>query len=167
MSLFFGAAALTLIIFVISNVAKNVNEQKKESQWDDEVTPAHLKPSDSFFTKDRGGFFWVMCFLFLLFALNVVMPGQQEEVETEKKQEPKIPEGFSPWNGRHLAFSRRVKGMLNDPKSFEHVSTRYLKTDHEIRIWMTFRAKNPYNATVTQTWSGWYSSDGEFIKLIK
>lgn len=51
----------------------------------------------------------------------------------ETRQE-RIDHGFSAWDGSHIALTRMIKESMNDPKSFEHVETKYSDMkDHQAR----------------------------------
>jgi hypothetical protein len=59
---------------------------------------------------------------------------------------------FSAWDGSNPEFVSFIKGSMNDPDSFEHVSTGTRDTsDGMIRIQMTYRGKNSFGATMTET----------------
>lgn len=58
---------------------------------------------------------------------------------------------FSSWDGSNMELVTKVKKGMHDPSSFEHVETRFTDKGDTYRIMMTFRGKNGFNATVTQT----------------
>lgn len=58
---------------------------------------------------------------------------------------------FSSWDGSNPELVGFVKKGMKDPSSFEHVETRFRDDGRSYGIKMTFRGKNSYNATVTQT----------------
>ncbi|MDJ0838941.1 MAG: hypothetical protein QNK37_20645 [Acidobacteriota bacterium] len=107
------------------------------------------------------------CFGLMAIALMflIIAPDFSRYFEYEP---PKPIPVFSEWNGRHYDFAERVKFVLNDPASFQHVETRHMITDEGMVVIMKFRAKNAFNATVTKTWKALYSSDGRtYIRLIE
>ena len=60
---------------------------------------------------------------------------------------------FSKLDGSHKELVRRVKEALHDPRSFEHVDTRYTDntataTTTDLIVWMDYRAKNALGALV-------------------
>ena len=58
---------------------------------------------------------------------------------------------FSVWDGSNTEFVEAVKNKMNDPNSFKHVETRYDDRGSYLRIQMTYRGKNAFNATITAT----------------
>lgn len=58
---------------------------------------------------------------------------------------------FSGWDGSNPQFVDAIKNMMNDPDSFKHVETKYRDEGSNLRIQMTYRGKNAYNATITKT----------------
>ena len=68
---------------------------------------------------------------------------------------------LSPWDGSHRDLTRRVKGQLVDPDSFEHISTRVSPVSAGIHTWrMTFRAKNGFGGMVVNAATGYYQNEG-------
>lgn len=59
-----------------------------------------------------------------------------------------------------------IKNKLNDPDSYEHVSTGVLYTgDGNFEITTKFRGKNAFNATITQIATATVSADGTILSL--
>lgn len=63
----------------------------------------------------------------------------------------KIADQFSTHDGRHYLVARRVKRMLHDPDSFEHLKTVYAVVGDELQIFMSYYAKNAFGAQVITT----------------
>lgn len=57
---------------------------------------------------------------------------------------------FSGWNGENKELVTAVKSGMHDPKSFEHVETRYKDNGDSFGMLMTFRGTNGFGAVVTQ-----------------
>lgn len=57
---------------------------------------------------------------------------------------------FSGWNGANKELVSAVKAGMHDPKSFEHVETRYNDKGDSFSILMSFRGTNGFGAVVTQ-----------------
>lgn len=71
-------------------------------------------------------------------------------VQPEPVVDPNAPENFlSGWDGSNKELVNLVKSGMNDPKSFEHVETRFIDNGDSLKLYMTFRGKNAFNATVT------------------
>lgn len=71
---------------------------------------------------------------------------------------------LSAWDGSHPGMVRATKDMMNDPKSFEHVETRYIDRGEEIDLVMTFTGKNAFGGTIKQIVSGTIDKDCNLIK---
>ena len=76
---------------------------------------------------------------------------------------------FSVWNGSHRNTVEYVKERMHNPKSFEHVETRYIdyaEKGYRV-IQMNYRGTNLYNAIVTN--SIWVKVDlhGNVFKVIR
>lgn len=84
----------------------------------------------------------------------------------QKIERRKLVEGqFSAWDGSHVKLALAVKKAMHDPDSFEHVETRYLDKGDYIAVWMKFRGKNGFNATVLGNAYGEFSLNGTPIKI--
>lgn len=74
---------------------------------------------------------------------------EKEEVKAkEERKEHFESECLSDWDGSCPDLVEKVKGVLNDPKSFQHVETRYIIQENSYYIEMKFRAKNSYGALI-------------------
>lgn len=88
---------------------------------------------------------------------------EERQAEEFKKAEDRR-KGFhclSPWDGSHREFELLVKRHMNDPDSFEHVSTRVTPVQSDTgrhTIIMEFRGRNAFGGVVTNTAIGSYSS---------
>ena len=76
---------------------------------------------------------------------------------------------FSLWNGSHRNTVEYVKRQMHNPKSFEHVETRY--TDYAEKgfrhIQMKYRGTNLFNAVVTNSIWVKVDLDGNVIEVLK
>lgn len=88
-------------------------------------------------------------------------PKTQEEIRKEK-----IEKNFSAWDGSHRGLTELIKKSMNDPKSYEHVETRYAdKGDHLIVI-TTFRGKNVFGGVVKNSVTAKVDLNGNVIEVI-
>jgi len=80
-------------------------------------------------------------------------PEPVKELTAEERFQQNIEDQFSPWNGSHMKLVDYVKRNMNDPKSFEHVQTKYMLNDNktELELEMKFRGKNAFGAMVLNT----------------
>jgi hypothetical protein len=89
-----------------------------------------------------------------------------ESAKAEPKTRREIVEGFfSGWDGSHRGLESAVKESMNDPKSYEHVETRFRDDKETIFVVMKFRGKNAFGGTVLNIASG--TIDGATGELIK
>lgn len=60
---------------------------------------------------------------------------------------------FNEWDGSNKFLVAGVKKVMNDPSSFKHVETKfeYGSGYRYLRVVMTYRGKNSFNATMTET----------------
>lgn len=58
---------------------------------------------------------------------------------------------FSNLDGSHRNLKRYVKNNMNDPKSFEHIETKYADKGTYLYVYMKFRGSNAFGATVLNT----------------
>ncbi len=109
-------------------------------------------------------------------ALKVEVEGLKAKLAAEvskRTAKAKLDEDFklqfSFWNGSHRNTVEYVKERMHNPKSFEHVETRY--TDYAEKgfrhIQMKYRGTNLFNAVVTN--SIWVKVDlnGNVIEVLK
>ena len=67
---------------------------------------------------------------------------------------------FSEWDGSCKPLVKAVKEQMNDPKSFEHIETRYLQSEGTATVKMKFRGKNGLGANVVSLATAKLSRDG-------
>lgn len=83
-------------------------------------------------------------------------PARQESREPELSPEEKakqdyhnwIQSQFSAWDGSHIHLVSLVKENMNDPKSFEHVETRYTDNGDNLTVFMKFRGTNAFGGKI-------------------
>jgi|SRR5690606_9981334 len=75
----------------------------------------------------------------------------KENAKEAANPENKIERHFSKFDGSYIKFREYIKSNLKNPSSFEHVETRYKdNNDGTVTVWMKYRAKNSFNAVVTE-----------------
>lgn len=74
---------------------------------------------------------------------------------------------FSSWDGSNAVLVKYVKSKMNDPDSFEHVETLVWegKEPETFIVKMTFRGKNAFGGTITNTASGIVYYDGNVKEI--
>ena len=123
--------------------------------------------------KIIGGFF---CLLFLggvvygLIEGNDTITPQQvktpEEIAAEARKAQLRPQ-FSGWDGSHRGLEGYVKDHMNDPDSYKHVETEYWDRKDHLIVKTTFRGKNAFGGTVTNTIMAKVDMNGNVIEIIK
>lgn len=74
----------------------------------------------------------------------------QQERETKRRAlEENVKSQFG-LNGAHRGVEAAIKARLKDPSSYEHVSTRYIVESDTLTVYTTYRARNSFNAVVTE-----------------
>lgn len=102
------------------------------------------------------------CLTLTIILLIVLGYGWYKGSEDRKSKGP-ISQCLSGWNGSHSGLVSYVKNGMNDPGSFEHVSTVYYDQTTRYRLVMTFRGKNKFGGVVTQTADAMINTDCELI----
>ena len=95
-----------------------------------------------------------------------------ENKERDRVKQKIIDEQFSVWDGSHFLLVEMTKATMNDPKSFDHVETRYAilplvpntSVSITVRVKMRFRGKNAFGGVVLGCKSADFTRDGKFIK---
>lgn len=78
----------------------------------------------------------------------------------------KIERQFSAWSGSHKALENYIRKNLKDPDSYDHVETRYGDKGDHILIQTTYRAKNSFNAVITESVIAKAGIDGSNLTII-
>lgn len=108
-------------------------------------------------------------------SLNHSISEIKKSIELDKQiaKQEKIKETFqlqfSAWDGSHIKLVRTVKDSMNDPKSFEHVETRYYfdkKNNEIIHVIMKFRGTNAFGALILNTIKAKIDIDGNVLDYV-
>ena len=94
-------------------------------------------------------------------AGNPPVPKTPEEIKKER-----IEKQFSLWNGAHNNLTEAIKESMNDPKSYEHVETRYIEFTDYLTVTTTFRGKNAFGGVVKQTVVAKVDLDGNILEIL-
>lgn len=73
---------------------------------------------------------------------------------------------FYAWDGSHNKLTEYIKSSMNDPGSFVHVKTVYRDLDKYLLVTMTFRGKNAFGGTVTNTVTAKVNLDGQVLEIL-
>lgn len=73
---------------------------------------------------------------------------------------------FSKWDGSHKKLTEYIKSQMNNPDSYEHVSTKAATKSSHILVVATIRGENAYGATITTTYEAKVDKDtGDVISV--
>lgn len=79
-----------------------------------------------------------------------------------------IESAFSGWDGSQKNLVELVKKNMHNPKSFEHVETRFFDLgDSTIVVTMTYRGTNAYGGVVTNSIKAETTLDGSIVKVFE
>lgn len=100
-------------------------------------------------------------------TIMLLIPDEKQSVENQKiaARKEKILKQFSSWDNSHKNLKRWIKDNMNDPKSFEHVKTTYTDKGDYLLIYMNYRGKNSFGATVLQTTIAKVDLDGNILSV--
>ena len=84
----------------------------------------------------------------------------------EEARKELIGKHFSAWDGSHDGLTKLIKSSMNDPKSYEHVETRYSDKGDHLIVGTTFRGKNAFGGVVTSTIIAKVDLSGNVIEVI-
>ena len=84
--------------------------------------------------------------------------------ETSARKE-KIEAQFSAYDGSHRGVEQAIKQRMNDPDSYEHVSTRFIDKGDYIAIMTQFRGKNAFGGKVLNSAVGKVDFSGNVLAL--
>lgn len=95
---------------------------------------------------------------------------EREKAEALKQQalaarKAAITKQFSAWDGSHPAVERAVKEMMKNPKSYEHVETRFSIQNSGFMVFTTARGTNAFGGVVPQTFIAKLSDDGTVLSI--
>lgn len=121
------------------------------------------------------GCLYTIAIIFALMVIGVIAgwfddpaPKPTPAAKTQSTLPDTLKKQFSAWDGSHHKTVRYVKGIMKNPKSFEHVKTTY--TPHKDKnyrvIMMQYRGTNSFNAVVTNTIFVQVKLNGDVVKVI-
>jgi len=92
---------------------------------------------------------------------------EQKEAKEKEARKNKIDSQFSGYDGSHHNLERFIKQSMNDPDSYEHVSTRYWDQGENIVIVTSFRGTNAFGGKVVNTIKVKANLEGEILEILK
>lgn len=103
-------------------------------------------------------------FLIAQMELEALVTNKDNNIKNEIKK-IRVKEQFSSWNGSHKNLEKYIKASMNNPKSYEHVETRYQIKDNTVMIYTKFRGTNAFNAVVTNEAVAIADLDGNLLDV--
>jgi hypothetical protein len=92
---------------------------------------------------------------------------KEEDIkEAPNKRKKLLERGFNMWNGSHIKLEKYIKTSLKDPRSYEHIETRYTDKGDFIIVGTKFRARNGFGGMVIGNIAVKASIDGDILELI-
>jgi len=88
------------------------------------------------------------------------------KTQTELREE-RIASGFSSWSGSHYQLTAKIKNLMNDPKSYEHIKTVYLDMGSYLIVQTSFRGRNGFGALVINSVKAKCDLDGKVLNIIE
>lgn len=89
----------------------------------------------------------------------------QEAAAQKAELEAKLDSQFSAFDGSHRKVEAFIKAQLKNPASYEHVQTRYQVNTNTITIFTRYRARNSFNAVVTEDAVVTVDADGNVMNF--
>jgi len=158
-----------------SNPAFDLNEQIAQLQSDEFLKETITTMTDGDFELSQNGKlttrFLENAELNKLFLEKLSESGETRTTfiaENEQLEKQKVIETqFSAWDGSHIQLTRLIKKSMNDPNSYEHVSTTYSESRDFLIVLTTFRGNNAFGAMVKQSVKAKVGLDGEVIEVLE
>lgn len=107
-------------------------------------------------------------FVFLLICIVATSPDEVEPVVKLTKKEihkQNIEKLFSAWDGSHINLKAKIQESLNDPDSYENISTNYWDRDSIIVVKTIYTAKNEYGGVEKMVIMAESDTLGNIIKV--
>jgi len=102
-----------------------------------------------------------------LSADSINPDGTKNAQEISKaEREELIQKQFNSWDGSHMKLVFYVKDNMNDPDSFEHISTSYWDKGTYLIISMKYRGNNKFGAKVINYVRAKVDLEGNVLEII-
>lgn len=88
-------------------------------------------------------------------------------VNKDAARKKRLEGGFSAWDGSHSGLTKVIKESMNDPKSYEHVDTKYWDMGDHLIVTTTFRGKNAFGGVVKNWIKAKTNLDGNVLEVIE
>ena len=89
----------------------------------------------------------------------------QATIAVSKARRDLIATQFSPWDHSHRGLTAFIKASMNDPSSYDHVSTRFVDMGTHLVVTTTFRGKNGFGALVKNSVTAIVALNGNVVSV--
>jgi len=124
----------------------NENTKKAWSSKASELTPEQLEKRKSINKKVAK--FGCLPILILIAVIFIYSNTKEKVPDAPKTRTQLIQQQFSKYDGSHYNSEAWIQKAMNDPDSYEHVSTEYTDRDGVLYVKTTFRGKNGFGALI-------------------
>lgn len=90
---------------------------------------------------------------------------RRQDAERKARRE-KIERSFGIWNGDHTGLTKYIKNRMNNPSSFQHVSTSYSDQGNYLVVFMVYRGSNAFGGIVTKEVSARVDLEGNVLEIL-
>jgi len=88
------------------------------------------------------------------------------QLTPKQLRERSIQAAFSPISGAHLELERRIKSVMPNPASYQHVVTRYQDDGGSIFVQTTYRGTNGLGTIVTESVQARADIKGNVLEIL-
>jgi len=93
-------------------------------------------------------------------ASNYLAKSKQERFDKVEAQ-------FSAWNGSHINLTKLIKQNMNDPSSYEHISTNYWDMNDHLVVLTKYRGNNAFGGKVAGYVKAKVDLNGNVIEIME
>ena len=90
---------------------------------------------------------------------------KKEEAEISSAITKQIENQFSSWDGSHVRVVRAIKSRMNDPDSYKHVETTYVRQARGLQVRTVYRGKNSFGAVILAVSIAQTDPNGNVVSL--
>ena len=92
---------------------------------------------------------------------------QEYVEETPAGRKKRLERGFSLWDGSHRELTNRIKRLMHDPGSYDHLETVYWDMGDHLVVRTEFQGKNMFGSVVKNWIKAKVDLDGKVIEIIE
>lgn len=142
----------------------------QEEHYEKNITTVNISTDEK---KQPTNWGWVGVVVFIFILIGMFNSGGEKKTDpptaprtiAESRQE-KIQAAFSPWDGSHRGLEITIKASMNNPKSYEHVVTKYSDNGDHLIVATKFRGTNAFGGVVTNQVVAKTDLEGRVLEII-